>query len=214
MRFQAVIFDFDGLMIDSEGIALRVWQELAAVYGREMTNEINHHLIGKAPDVGATLVRNQLGLSISPEDLRQTYWEMRTIRMCIEAQPAEGLETLIQYLDGRHLHLGVASNSPTDYVVQVLEAIKLRSWFGTVIGSDQVAHGKPEPDVYLQTARLMGCKPDETLAIEDSPTGVTAAVQAGMTCYAIPNPELIGQDFSMAHMKFNSISELHEHLAN
>lgn len=214
MIFKSVIFDFDGLMIDSERIALRVWQELTATLGRDMTDDINRLLIGKAPDVGAAIVRDELDLPIPPEVLRKTYWKMRTARMCLEAQPAEGLEALLRYLDSCHIRLGVASNSSTSYVVQVLEALGMRSWFGTVIGSDQVRRGKPEPDVYLETARLLGCKPDETLALEDSPTGVMAAVQAGMTCYAIPNPDLIGQDFSMADMRFNSILELHEHLAD
>jgi HAD superfamily hydrolase (TIGR01509 family) len=214
MLYKAVIFDFDGLMIESERIALRVWQELAVSHGREMTDEINKLLIGKAPDVGATIVRAELDLPIPADVLRKTYWELRTTRMCLEATPAEGLEALLRYLDGRHVKLGVASNSPTSYVVQVLEAIGMRAWFKTVIGSDQVQRGKPEPDVYLETARLLGCHPDETLALEDSPTGVVAAIRAGMTCYAIPNPELFAQDFSMAHMRINSMLELHAYLVD
>ena len=212
MLFKAVIFDFDGLMIDSERIALRVWQELTATHGRDMTDEINRLLIGKAPDVGAVIVRDALDLPIPPEVLRKTYWELRTARMCLEAQPAEGLEALLRYLDSCHIRLGVASNSSTSYVIQVLEALGMRSWFGTVIGSDQVQRGKPEPDVYLETARLLGCKPDETLALEDSPTGVMAAVRAGMICYAIPNPNLEGEDFSQADALFPSLSGLLEFL--
>jgi HAD superfamily hydrolase (TIGR01509 family) len=212
MQIEAVVFDFDGLMIESERIALRVWKEVVAALGRDMDDEVNVLIIGKAPDVAATIVKHHLELSISSEDLRNTYWEQRTIEMCEEAQAVDGLEALINYLIERDLPLGVASNSPSPYVERVLEAIQLRKYIECVVGSDQVQSGKPAPDVYLEAADQLGIRPEATLALEDSPTGVAAAIRAGMTCFAIPNHELVGEDFSMAQMLFNSMPELHEYL--
>jgi HAD superfamily hydrolase (TIGR01509 family) len=212
MQFKAVIFDLDGLMIDSEGIAFRVWQQLVAGFGVDMTEHLYRQVIGKTPQVGARFLRDQLDLSIDAEVLRQTYWELRTEVMCAEAEPSEGLVDLILSLLERRLRLGVASNSPTDYVETVLQALGLRSRFRSVMGSDLVGRGKPAPDVYLAVAAALEVAPEACLAIEDSPTGVTAAIEAGMTCYAVPNHELHGLDFSMADMLFPSLSALREHL--
>lgn len=212
MQFEAVIFDFDGLMIDSEEIAFHVWQQFVAGFGVEMTENLYRQVIGKAPRVGARFLRDQLGLSVDSEVLRQNYWELRTEVMCAEAKPLEGLEELIVSLLERRLLLGVASNSPTGYVEKVLQSLGLRTRFGSVMGSDLVISGKPAPDVYLAVAAAMEVPPEVCLAIEDSPTGVTAAIQAGMTCYAVPNQELREQDFSMAAMVFPSLSALHKHL--
>jgi HAD superfamily hydrolase (TIGR01509 family) len=212
MQFKAAIFDLDGLMIDSEGIAFRVWQQLVAGFGVEMTENLYRQIIGKAPGVGARFLRDQLGLSIDPEVLRQTYWELRTEVICAEAEPLEGLVSLIQSLLQRRMLLGVASNSPTGYVEKILQALSLRTRFSSVMGSDLVGHGKPAPDVYLAVAAALEVAPEACLAIEDSPTGVTAAIEAGMTCYAVPNHELRALDFSMADMLFPSLTALHEHL--
>jgi HAD superfamily hydrolase (TIGR01509 family) len=212
MQFKAVIFDFDGLMIDSEPIAFRVWQQLFIGSGVEMTENLYRQIIGKAPLVGARFLRDQLSLPIDPEELCQTYWELRTEVMCAEAEPSEGLVDLILSLVERELLLGVASNSPTGYVEKVIQALGLRNRFGSVKGSDLVGQGKPAPDVYLAVAASLEVAPKMCLAIEDSPTGVTAAIQAGMTCYAVPNHELRALDFSMADMLFPSLSTLREQL--
>lgn len=212
MKFEAVVFDFDGLMIESESIALRVWKQVTADFGGAMEDALNLLIIGKSPDAAARIVQQQLGISVSPDELKRTYWQQRTVAMSQEAKPVEGLEDLIQELVGKNIRLAVASNSPSQYLERVLEAIQLRSYMECVVSSDQVHAGKPAPDVYLSALRLLASQPGESLALEDSPTGVQAAVQAGMTCYAIPNPDLGGEDFSQAHRQFGSMPELHTFL--
>lgn len=214
MVYQALLFDFDGLMIESETIALRVWQEVVSSLGSVMDDEMNRLLIGKAPGAGATIVRDILDLPIEASDLQQIYWAQRTERMCKEAAPVAGLTELIAYLLEERKQIGVASNSPTTYVEQVLSAINLRQPMGCIVGSDQVGSGKPAPDVYLEAARRLGVAPGEIIVLEDSPTGVLAAIRAGMTCYAIPNPDLLGENFDDAHRVFNSMPALHRHLQN
>jgi HAD superfamily hydrolase (TIGR01509 family) len=208
MKFEAVIFDFDGLMIESERVALRVWKEVVAALGSEMGDDVNQRLIGKEPNTGATIVRDVLELSIGVEELQKIYWKRRTVQMCQEAMPVDGLQELIHFLKGKNTRVGVASNSPSAYLERVLSAIRLRDQIDCVVGSDQVSAGKPAPDVYLATALVLGVKPGSCLALEDSPTGVTAAVQAGMICYAIPNPDLRGEDFSQAHQVFDSLQSM------
>jgi HAD superfamily hydrolase (TIGR01509 family) len=214
MEFEAVVFDFDGLMIESEVIALRVWKEVVAAFNGDMDDGVNRLLIGKTPEAGVQIVRDTLALPIQTEELKQIYWDRRITRMCEEAEPVDGLEELIGLMLINNVRLGVASNSPVDYVEQVLKAIQLRRYMESVVGSDQVQVGKPAPDVYIEAARRLGVPPGSILALEDSPTGVSAAIQAGMTCYAIPNPGLVAEDFSKAHKCFASMVDLYTHFLN
>ncbi|TET81040.1 MAG: HAD family phosphatase [Anaerolineales bacterium] len=205
---KAVIFDLDGLMIESESIGYQVWRQVVAEFGSEMSEALYREFIGKTPEATIDLVCEILGLSISPQDLSERYWRQRTETMCVEAQAVEGLVTLIEDLHQHHVPLGVASNSPTDYVERVLEALQLRQRFQAVIGSDQVPEGKPAPDVYLATAAALTVDPQDCLAIEDSPTGLQAALNAGMRCLVVPNENLEGDDFSGAEGLYNSLSEV------
>jgi len=205
---KAVIFDLDGLMIESESIGYQVWRQVVAEFGSEMSEALYREFIGKTPEATIDLVCEILGLSISPQDLSERYWRQRTETMCVEARAVEGLVTLIEDLYQHQVPLGVASNSPTDYVERVLEALQLRQRFQAVIGSDQVPEGKPAPDVYLATAAALTVDPQDCLAIEDSPTGLQAALNAGMRCLVVPNENLEGDDFSGAEGLYNSLSEV------
>jgi sugar-phosphatase len=214
MDYFAVIFDFDGLMIESEKIALRVWKEVVATFGVDMKDDVNQLLIGKSPEVAVNTIRDLYNLPMDASALQEVYWQRRTDQMCKESVPVEGLLSLIEFLVERKIRLGVASNSPTNYVEQVLLAIQLNEMMECIVGSDQVSAAKPAPDVYLEAAKRLGIEPAKIIALEDSPTGVTAAIKAGMTCYAIPNEDLLEEDFSEAHLRFDSMVDLHNHLKN
>jgi HAD superfamily hydrolase (TIGR01509 family) len=124
--------------------------------------------------------------------------------------PMPGLLPLIEELAGRGITLGVASNSPTAYVQEVLRQIGVEPYLAAAVGSDEVARPKPAPDVYLRCARLIGVAPEGCLAFEDSPTGVAAAVAAGAYCVLIPNPHLIPSDVSHVEVEvFASLAECH-----
>ncbi len=206
---KAVIFDLDGLMIESESTGYQVWRQVVAEFGSEMSEAFYREVIGKTPEATINLVCETLGLSISPQDLRERYWSQRTEIMCVEARAVEGLITLIEDLHQHQVPLGVASNSPIDYIERVLEALQLRQMFQAAIGSDQVPEGKPAPDVYLATAAALTVDPQDCLAIEDSPTGLQAALDAGMRCIVVPNEHLEGEDFSGADGLYNSLREVH-----
>jgi len=115
----------------------------------------------------------------------------------IEAEPVEGLEYLVEYLIERDVKIGVGSNSPSNYVEAALTAIHLRQRFPCVVAVDHVEQGKPAPDIYLEVARCLSVDPAQCLVIEDSPSGVKAAIAAGMFCVVIPNHSTI---FSIKHI--------------
>ena len=205
---RAVIFDFDGLMIESESLAYQVWCEVLGKYGKNLTKEINHKLIGREPVESVDYLIETLNVPLAREDLLETYWSERTERVCGDAFPAPGLIDLMQFLTDRGLVLGVASNSPSRYVLEVLESIGLSKYFGCVRCREDVVQGKPSPDVYLAAAACLDVDHKRCLALEDSPIGLQAALNAGMRCLVVPNEDLEEEDFSGAEGRFSSLSEV------
>ena len=205
---KAVIFDLDGLMINSESIAYHVWYDVLGKYGKNLTKEINHNLIGREPVESVDYLIETLNVPLAREDLLETYWSERTERVCREGIPAFGLIELMQFLTDRGVVLGVASNSHSRYVLKVLEAMSLSKSFHCVRCRDDVVHGKPAPDVYLAAAACLDVDHKHCLALEDSPIGLQAALNAGMRCLVVPNEDLEQDDFSGAEGRFSSLSEV------
>lgn len=205
---KAVIFDLDGLMIESESIAYQIWCEVLSQYGKNFTEDIYHHLIGREPLESVDYLIQVLDLPLAPQELLEIYWSERTERMRREVSPMPGLIDLMQFLTDRGLVLGVASNSPSRYVLEVLEAIGLSQFFGCVRSREDVVQGKPAADVYLAAAACLEVDHKHCLALEDSPIGLQAALNAGMRCIVVPNEDLEGEDFSGAEGRYNSLSEV------
>ncbi len=202
---KAVIFDFDGLMIESESIAYLVLCEMLGRYGKNFTEESYQYLIGRDPKECVDYLIETLDLPLTQQDFNENYWSERTERMCRDAFPAPGLVDLMQFLSDRGLVLGVASNSPSGYVIEVLEALGLSEYFSCVRCREDVVHGKPAADIYLAAAACLGVDHAHCLVLEDSPIGLQAALNAGMRCLVVPNEELEGEDFSGAEGRFKSL---------
>lgn len=205
---KAVIFDLDGLMIESESIAYQVWCEVLGKYGKNFTEDIYHNVIGREPLESVNYLIEVLDLPLAPQALSETYWSERTKRVCRDGFPAPGLIDLMRFLMDRGLVLGVASNSPSRYVIEVLEAMGLAEHFVCVRCREDVVQGKPAADVYLAAAACLEVDYERCLALEDSPIGLQAALNAGMRCIVVPNEDLEGEDFSGAEGRYNSLSEV------
>ncbi len=205
---KAVVFDFDGLMIESESIAYKVWCEVLGQYGKNFTEEIYRNVIGRGPLESVEYLIEVLNLPLAPKELMETYWLKRTERVCRDVSPAPGLLDLMQFLTDRGLVLGVASNSPSRYVIEVIAAMGLAGYFGCVRCREDVVQGKPAADVYLAAATCLDVDTKRCLALEDSPIGLQAALNAGMRCLVVPNEDLKGDDFSGAEGRYNSLSEV------
>jgi HAD superfamily hydrolase (TIGR01509 family) len=209
---RAVILDFDGLMVYSEGICLDAWQRTLAPYGKVMSDETYRMLIGTSQKTSIEHVITQMGILAAPEELDRSYWAVLVDLADRGVRPMPGVHALVAQLRRRDLKLGVASNSVTAYVRKVLVQIELLPQFDSIAGVDQVAEGKPAPDIYLSVARNLGCAPEVCLAVEDSPPGVRAATTAGMTCVLVPNPDLALAGDCGAHFVFPSLGDLDQNL--
>jgi putative hydrolase of the HAD superfamily len=190
-HIQAVIFDLDGLMIDSEPLSMKAWGTLLAEYGVELGLEDFKSTIGLDSYASARLLKERLELTENVEHLVD-----------------RSEEDLLELLRGKGLKLGMASNSPSDYVDAALGAIKMRHFFECVIPVDHVSKGKPAPDPYLAAAECLAVEPGNCLAIEDSPSGMRSALAAGMRCVVIPNADLEASDFAGANARYESLVHL------
>ncbi len=205
---RAVVLDLDGVMVDSETIALEMWHEFLALYGTALSKAEYHQMVGMAPKETAIYVQQRTGIQVSVEEILEDHRTRVMEAVGRDAKPVPGLENFIREARLRGLPIAVASNSGAIYVNQVLTALGLSEVFDCVITSDQVSHAKPAPDIYLAAAAFLETPPERCLAIEDTPIGMKSALSAGMRCVVIPNHHLDGADFSDAYEIFDSFPAL------
>lgn len=185
---RALIFDFDGLILDTEVPEFQSWQEIYQAHGCTLPLDVWAVAIGT---VGAfdpyAYLETQLGTSVP----RQTLHVQRRQRCdALIAQQAvlPGVHDYIAAASQQGLALGVASSSSRAWVHGHLTRLELQQHFGCIKCRDDVTHPKPDPALYRAALEALGVRPDEALALEDSPNGVLAAKRAGMYCIAVPNP--------------------------
>lgn len=186
---RAVIFDFDGLIVDTETQALQSWQEIFSEYGQELTMDWWAQYVGRGESGDTAGYLEQLmGRPLDADGLRARR-RVRHVEM-VEAQPIlPGVQERIAEARALGLKLGVASSSPRAWVGGHLERLGLIHNFHAVRcrDDDDVGVGKPDPAVYLAAMRDLNIAPDEAIALEDSPRGAEAARRAGVFTVAIPN---------------------------
>ncbi len=206
---QAFIFDLDGLMVNSEDLSLMAWRRVLAPYGKSLDEHDYFVLIGQDSRASAQQVIESSGIPLNWDQLSQAHWQELISIIERDLKPRLGLIDLVQDIVKSGYPLAIASNSPSDYVEQAVKAIGLRESFGCVVGRDQVTQGKPAPDVYLAAAACLSVVPTRCLAFEDSPTGLQAALAAGMRCIVVPNDHLPHADFTGAYLRCETLDAVH-----
>lgn len=185
-RYKAVVFDLDGLLLDTETLWQEAEEALFAAHGAVFSREDKLHVIGTSFDFTARYFAERLGEP--PErgaELVEEMTETMYAALQREVGGRPGALELVARLRGR-VPLGLASNSPRRLVDVALATAGLTDVFAAIVTSEDVTHSKPAPDIYLEACRRLGANPRETLALEDSASGVAAAKAAGLTCIAVP----------------------------
>lgn len=186
---RALIFDFDGLILDTEGAAFQSWAEIYQEHGGTLTMDVWSQVLGGsslAVDHIANLEASS-GHSVDREEI----YRRRLARKLALIEAEEALPGVLEYIgEGRDrgLMLAVVSSSPHRWVDGYLAKLGIRDAFAAVICGDDVERVKPAPDLYLLALERLGVTTDEVIALEDSPYGITSAQSAGIFCVAVPNP--------------------------
>jgi HAD superfamily hydrolase (TIGR01509 family) len=183
----AVVFDLDGVLIDSEPVWEEVRRAYVAEHGGRWRPESQRRLMGMSTAEWATYLHRELGVDRPPEVIADEVLERMAARYGQRPPLLEGALAAVQRLAERW-PLGLASSSSRRLIDLVLEAGGLARWFRATVSTEEVARGKPAPDAYLEVAARLGADPDACVAVEDSSNGVRSAAAAGMRVIATPSP--------------------------
>ena len=183
---RAVVFDLDGVLIDSEQVWDDIREALAHERGGRWHEGAQRDMMGMSSPEWSRYMHERIGLAEPPEEINRIVVE-RMLERYAEGPPwLPGAIDAVRRLAADFV-LGLASSSNRELIDRVLEAGGIAACFRATASSEEVAAGKPAPDVYLEVARRLGVDPHECTAIEDSHNGIRSAKAAGMRCVAIPN---------------------------
>ena len=212
MKIKALLFDFDGLILDTETPEFRVWQAIYREYGQEFPAERWGQIVGGGGEPhfdAAGYLAELAGDGLNANALRARH--KSESEALVLQQPV--LPGVVDYLDDARrmgLRLAVASSSPHSWVDSHLARLRLADRFDVIICGDDVLPGrtKPNPDLFLKALDAVNAKADEAIVLEDSPNGVTAARQAGIYVVSVPNPMTAMLKTDGANLTLNSLANM------
>jgi HAD superfamily hydrolase (TIGR01509 family) len=211
-NLKALIFDMDGLMVDSERLYLEVEQSMARRFHKEFSMAAWQKMMGLKPAEGIRVFVEELGLSLSPEEaLAMRDLEMRR-KYRDEVMPMPGLFHILNAFDGR-LRLAVCTGAQQEFLEIVVDRLGIRSKFAVLQSSDEIEKGKPDPGVFLACCAKLGLGPRECVVLEDSENGVLAGARAGCYTIVVPTEHSKGQDFASADYVATDLYDAERHIS-
>jgi len=204
---RAVIFDMDGLMLDTERLAQQAWQRAGAELGYPLPDELYLQAIGRTAAATEVLLRNGFGADFPFPEIyarKQQYYHA-ALEQPIPTKP--GLFELLALVETLGLPKAVATSTARPLALKKLTAAGLLTHFSVIVCGDEIAHGKPAPDIFLAAATKLAIDPAHCLVLEDSPAGIQAAHAAGMT--PIHVPDLIAPSPETRRLAYRVVTSLH-----
>lgn len=184
---EAIVFDLDGVLVDSEPVWEQVRRQVVAEHGGHWAPDAQHRLMGMSTGEWARYLSEDLGVGLPPETIAALVIERMAARYTDRLPLMPRAVEVVRAL-AAHWPLGLASSSPPSLIATALDAVSLRASFAAAMSTEQVAHGKPAPDIYLAVADQLGRRPERCAAVEDSANGLRSAATAGLQVIAIPHP--------------------------
>ncbi|WP_446898953.1 HAD family hydrolase [Clostridium sp. LBM24168] len=207
---KAVIFDMDGVIIDSEPAHLRINNKMFEKLKIDVSDEEKLKFVGATTSSVWEIIKGKYNLSYSIGELvkmdRDLY--MKDLKSTSNIKPITGVDVLIKKFYKNKLKLAIASSSPMDVIKIIISNFKLNRYFDYLITGDEVKRSKPAPDIFLKAAELLGVLPKECVVIEDSKNGIQAAKSAGMYCIGFLNLNSGQQDLSKADLVVDSLESI------
>lgn len=206
----AVIFDMDGVIVDSEELHATVEAELFRELGFEISPDEHRQFVGRTAPAMWSILKERFNLEEDVGTLVHICGDRYRHAMASGRPPqlVEGARPLIQTLHQQGVEVAVASSSSREEIEQVLNAHDLAAYLSAWVGGDEVREGKPHPEIYSRGAQLLGMDPRRCVAIEDSTAGVQSSRAAGMACVGLRSKNSGSQDLSCATTVVESLLEL------
>ena len=210
----AVIFDMDGVLIDSERISFKCFQEVLKEYNYKMDKEFYLKFIGMNVKSIKAIMEEEYGEDFPFDTIYRKKADLAyeiTNRNGVIVKP--GVHELLDYLNEENYKIAVASSTRRERVFELLEEAKIKDKVDYIIGGDQVEHSKPNPEIFLKAAKGLDMNPENCLVIEDSDAGITAAHAAKMIGIHVPDMKFLEEDNKDLAFKIcGSLSEVKEYL--
>lgn len=205
----AVVFDLDGVLIDSEPVWEEVRRHVVAEHGGQWAPDSQRRLMGMSTAEWAAYLTTELGVRLPPDRVASVVIEQMAARYREHLPLLPAAVPAVRRL-AEHWPLGLASSAPASLIETVLAAADLRNCFGVVMSTEQVPRGKPAPDIYLAVAQRLAFAPAECAAIEDSSNGLRSAAAAGLAVIAVPHPRYPPDPAALAQARLvlKDLSEL------
>lgn len=192
---QGVLFDMDGVILDSEKLYTRFWLEGAHALGFPMTREQAMGLRGMNLAEAARKIGTYFGSPDYYEPIKNKRIELMDAYIAkMGVEPKPGIQEILEFLKASHIPCAITTASPVERVKQYLIPLGLYDYFHAVCTAYDVAHGKPEPDIYLYGAKVLGQAPGSCIAIEDSAAGIRSAHAAGCMATLVPDQDVPDED--------------------
>jgi len=183
-----VVFDMDGLMFDTESLAMDAWEVAGEQCGYPLTRSLMTATIGLSDQDTAEYLGTMIGASFDFAMARRAAMDYISSRIQEYGVPIKpGLLPLLNHLRKLGIPLAVASSSPENHIHSLLESAHVSSYFQVILSADSVVRCKPAPDIYIAAAKALGMDPQQCLALEDSPIGIQSAYDAGLLPVMIPD---------------------------
>jgi HAD superfamily hydrolase (TIGR01509 family) len=208
-KLDAVVFDLDGVLVDSESIWDHARREVVSATGGKWRESATTAMMGMSSSEWSRYLRDELAVPLDTDEINARVVDLVLGAYHREVPLLPGAVAAVRRLAARW-PLGIASSANRPVIDTALEAAGLTDAFAATVSGDEVARGKPAPDVYLAAANKLGIDPDRAAAVEDSSNGLRAAAAAGMTVVAVPNRQFppSADALSLAQVSVGSIGEL------
>ena len=207
---RGILFDMDGLVLDSEVLYCRFWREAAAALGYPMTVQQSLGMRSLGKDLGQPYLESLFGPDVDYTTMRNKRIELMNVYVDAHGIPPKpGITQLLDYMDEQGIAAAITSSSPMDSIQRHLSAVGLLHRFQKLCSGHDIPNTKPAPDIYLLGAKELGLRPEECLALEDSPTGILSAYRAGCLPVMIPDQDQPGEETQkLLFAKADSLSDI------
>lgn len=206
MTLRAVLFDFDGLLVDTETVWFEQWRAVFEDHDLDLTTEIWGRCVGTVATDPHLELERELGRSVDRQIGRAA--DSRADAGCRNLDLREGGWELLSTIDDAGLHRAVVTSSPTIWVEEHLERLGCDGWAAIVSADGDPERSKPSPTLYLEALDVLEIAPEEAVVLEDSTNGIIAAKAAGLTCIAVPNRVTRAFDLSAADQVVESLNDV------
>ncbi|HHW22867.1 MAG TPA: HAD family phosphatase [Clostridiaceae bacterium] len=206
---KALIFDMDGVIIDSEPVHIQLTIDVLKDVGATPTEDEIYEFIGVRNDEMWETLKKRHQISESVEQLmaRQKAYKMERF-FNTKLEPVDGVLDLLRAAKRKELKIALATSSPRYFAKYILKAVKASVFFDELVTADDILKSKPDPEIFLKAAQAIGVLPEECLVIEDAYFGIMAAKKAGMKCIGFRNPNSGNQDLSLADYVVSSLRDI------